>query len=96
MNKHKLTNFLIGAAIGAIVSLILGLLFTPASGQQHIDRFKSRFLSDRDWFSARIRIATDEWVSKLRQTANEMVSKGYLSPAEADAQIQALLEKVRG
>jgi gas vesicle protein len=96
MNKHTLTNFLIGVAIGAIVSLIIGLLFTPASGQQHRDLLKTRFLSDRDWFSARIRVATDEWVGKLRQTANEMVSKGYISPAEAEAQIHALLEKVRG
>lgn len=100
---YRTINFLLGAVIGAIVSLIIGLLLTPQSGQatraQLRDRglaFKTKVANEREIFSERIRSATDEWIAKLRATANDMAAKGYISTEEADAQINTLLEKVRG
>lgn len=100
---YRTTNFLLGAVIGAIVSLIIGLLLTPQSGQAtraHLrDRglaFKTKVTNEREIFSERVRSATDEWIAKLRATANDMAAKGYISTEEADAQINTLLEKVRG
>ena len=97
------TDFVLGAAIGTVVSLIIGLLFAPESGQANraylqtqSQTLKDRITDDKDIFSTRIRSATDEWLAKLRSTAGDMVSKGYLTSDEANAQINRLLEKVRG
>jgi len=99
---YRLTYFLFGAAIGAIVSFIVGLLFTPQSGQttrallrDRSQALKTTIVNERDSFSERIRRATDEWIAKLRATADDMVAKGYLSPEEANTQINQILEKVR-
>ncbi len=100
---NQVANFLLGAAIGATIGLIVGLLFAPRSGSKSRDslrnyglRANSKAVHERDSFSERIRSATDEWLAKLRATANDMVVKGYISPEEARSQISGLLKKVRG
>ena len=100
---RSMTDFILGAAIGTIISLIIGLLLAPDSGQANRSylqansrSLKNKFSDDKDIFSARIRSATDEWLAKLRATASDMVSKGYLTTEEANSQINRLLEKVRG
>lgn len=90
MDRNRYVSFLLGAAIGATVGLIIGLLFAPQSNSDESNDLES------DNFSERIRLATDEWLAKLRATASDMVVKGYISPEEASSQISGLLKKVRG
>jgi gas vesicle protein len=99
----RTVNFFLGIVTGAVISFIVSLLLAPQSGPETRDRLKdrsltlrTRILSDRELFSARLRSATDQWVAQLRATANDMVKKGYLSAEEANAQINMLLERVRG
>ena len=100
---YRTTNFLLGIVAGATISFIISLLLTPQSGgetramlRDQSNSLKERVLSDRELFSDRLRSATDQWVAQLRATANEMVKKGYLTAEEANAQINSLLERVRG
>ena len=106
MDEHttfRTLNFFLGIVTGAIISFVVSLLLAPHSGPETQNRLKdqgltlrTRILSDRELFSARLRSATDQWVAQLRATANDMVKKGYLSADEANAQINMLLERVRG
>jgi gas vesicle protein len=100
---YRTANFLLGIVTGALISFGISLLLAPQSGTEtremikdHSLILKERVLNDRDHYSERIRSATDQWVAQLRATANEMVKRGYLTAEEANAQINSLLERVRG
>ena len=102
-SQHRAASFIFGLLAGTIISFVVSLLLTPQSGSETRDllrdqslTFKDRLSSDREIFSQRLRSATDQWVAQLRETANDMVKRGYLSAEEANAQINALLERVRG
>ena len=102
-SSYRVANFFLGIVTGALVSFVISLLLTPQSGVETRELLKDRSISlkdrmtsDREVFSARLRSATDQWVAQLRATANDMVQKGYLSAEEANAQINTLLERVRG
>ena len=106
MNQHKTEQaaiFLLGAAVGTTVGLIIAALFTPQSGPETRQRIKERgialrdkVVSERDEFSERIRAATDSWVAQMQTIADELVAQGQLTAGEARTQIDDLLAKVRG
>ena len=95
--------FMLGAALGTAIGLILALLFAPHSGEKTRQSIKERsvilkdkMLTDKDQFTKRIQIATDEWVAQLRAVSDELVAQGRISADDARTQINDLLNKVQG
>jgi gas vesicle protein len=103
-NKHEQAAiFLLGAALGTAIGLILATLFAPYSGQETRQLIKTRsadlktkVIAESDDFSQRIRAATDDWVAQLREIADDLVAQGRMSADEARAQIDDLLIRMRG
>jgi len=101
--KEQAALFLLGAAVGTAMGLILAMLFSPRSGPETRawlrakgSTLKERAVSEGDEFARRIQAATDAWVAQLQTVADELVAQGRLTAEEARAQIDDLLAKVRG
>jgi len=79
-NKYEQTAiFLLGAAVGTTIGLILAILFTPQSGPETRELIKTRGLalkdrviSEKDEFSHQVRAATDAWVAQLQTIADDL------------------------
>ncbi|RME41148.1 MAG: hypothetical protein D6796_16210 [Caldilineae bacterium] len=101
--KEQAALFLLGAAFGTALGLMVAVLFSPRSGPEtrawlrtQGSTLKARAVSEGDEFAQRIRAATDAWVSQLQAVADDLVAQGRLTAEEARAQIDDLLAKVRG
>ncbi len=102
-NKNNtLIAFLLGAALGTTIGMIIAALFSPYSGEETRGRIRTRSLAlkdravmESDEFAARIHGITDDWLSNLQNVADDLVSQGKMTAGDARAQIDTILAKVR-
>jgi gas vesicle protein len=99
----RLTFFLLGAALGALVAAVVTVLFAPQSGEETRDLIvsRSRELGERargggDEFIRRVRDATDEWAAKLQEAADDLVAQGHVTAQEARGQVDEMLARMQG
>jgi gas vesicle protein len=98
----RLAFFLLGAALGALVTAVVVILYAPQSGEETRDLIaeRSRQLGERarsggDEFIRRVREATDEWAAKLQAAADDMVAQGRMTAEEARGQVSEMLSRVK-
>lgn len=102
-NKNNtLIAFLLGAALGTSIGMIIAALFSPYSGEETRDMIKTQSLAlkdravmESDEFASRIHDVTDEWLSNMQTVADDLVSQGKLTAGDARAQLDTILAKVR-
>ena len=91
---ERLTFFLFGAALGALIATVVTVLFAPQSGQETREfiAVRSRQLGERarsggDEFIRRVGEATDEWAASLQAAADDLVAQGRMTAEGASDQI---------
>lgn len=103
-NRYEQASiFLLGAALGTLIGIVVAALCTPYSGEEARKRIleqsvaiKDKALAGGDDFAARIRTVTDDWVAQLRVIADDLVRQGKMSADDARTQIDDLLTRLRG
>jgi gas vesicle protein len=100
--SERFAFFLFGAALGALTTAVVVLLYAPLSGEETRELLadRSRQLGRRarsggDEFVRRVREATDEWAAKLQEAADDLVAEGRMTPDEAHSQADDMISRVQ-
>ena len=100
--NNTLIAFLLGAALGTTIGMIIAALYAPYSGEETRERIKTQSLAmkdrammESDEFAARIHGITDDWLSNMQSVADDLVAQGKMTAGDARAQIDSILAKVR-